>query len=411
MQKGRSEPCLISLYKACPRIDKRPKDGDNEGMLPELPPPTLITTPTQLKSLVSDLEQAGRFALDTESNSMYAYHYQVCLIQISTDEQDYIIDSLALRELGPLGDLARREDIEVTMHAAENDVLLLHKDFGWTFGKLFDTLWGARILGWPRPGLASILSEQFGVTLDKKMQRTDWGKRPLTPRQLAYARFDTHYLLPLRDQIERELRAAGRWQEAQEVFDDLRKIRWREKEPPTFWRLNGVRDLEPHQQAVLKALFEWREQRASQRDLPPYRIMRNETLLELARRLPANESEFMRVPGVPRRFPPHLARKLASIIRRAQKSEAPAPPVRNHIGQRPDEKAMARYEALRQWRTRKAAERGVEPDVVMTNSTLMTIARANPGGRDELEALGVLGAWRLNAYGQEILETMKTLRT
>ncbi len=380
-------------------------------MLPELPPPTLITTPTQLKSLVSDLEQAGRFALDTESNSMYAYHYQVCLIQISTDEQDYIIDSLALRELDPLGELVRREDVEVTMHAAENDVLLLHKDFGWTFGKLFDTLWGARILGWQRPGLASILSEHFGVTLDKKMQRTDWGKRPLTARQLAYARFDTHYLLPLRDQIEGELRAAGRWQEAQEVFDDLRKIRWREKEPPTFWRLNGVRDLEPHQQAVLKALFEWREQRASKRDLPPYRIMRNETLVELARRLPANESELMRAPGIPRRFPPHLARKLASIIRRAQKREAPAPPVRNHIGQRPDEKAMARYEALRQWRTRKAAERGVEPDVVMTNSTLMTIARANPGSRNELEALGVLGAWRLNAYGKEILKTMKARRT
>ncbi len=376
-------------------------------MLPQLPPPTLITTSDQLQRLVADLQQAGRLALDTESNSMYAYHYQVCLIQISTDEQDYIIDSVALRELASLGDLVQREDMEVTMHAAENDVLLLHKDFGWTFGKLFDTLWGARILGWQRPGLASILNEKFGVTLDKKMQRTDWGKRPLTPRQLDYARFDTHFLLSLRDRIEGELRTAGRWQEAQEVFEELRRIRWQGKKPPTFWRLNGVRDLAPHQQAVLKALFEWREQRASQRDLPPYRIMRNETLVALAQHLPANERDFMRTPGVPRRFPSHLARKLTGIIRRAQREKPPVYPARQQTSPRPDEATMTRYEALRRWRTRKAEQRGVETDVVMTNNTLMAIARAHPRSREELAALGVLGPWRLEAYGEDLLRAMK----
>jgi ribonuclease D len=292
------------------------------------------------------------------------------------------------------------------MHAAENDVLLLNKDFGWTFGRLFDTLWGARILGWQRPGLASILQEQFGVTLDKKMQRTDWGKRPLTSRQLAYARFDTHYLLPLRDKIEAELRAAGRWEEALEVFDDLREIRWREKDPATFWRLHGARDLEPQQQAVLKALFEWRERRASQRDMPPYRIMRNETLVALAQRLPATEAELLSTPGVPRRFPPHLARKLVKIIQRAQREKPPALPSRQQTGQRPDEETLARYEALRQWRTRKAGERGVDPDVIMTNSTLMAIAWANPDTMQALEALDILRPWRLSAYGDEILETL-----
>ena len=380
-------------------------------MLPELPPPILITTATQLKLLVADLDRAGRFALDTESNSMYAYHYQVCLIQISTDEQDYIIDSLALRELDPLGELVQREDVEVTMHAAENDVLLLHKDFGWTFGRLFDTLWGARILGWQRPGLASILKEQFGVELDKKMQRTDWGKRPLSARQLSYARMDTHFLLPLRDRIEQELRAAGRWEEAQEVFADLTRIRWHEKDPATFWRLSGVRDLEPQQQAVLKALFDWREQRASQRNVPPYRVLRNETLVELARTQPRNEAELMRVPGVPRRFPPHLARKLVNIIRKAQKAPVPAYPARQSSGQRPDDNAIARYEALRQWRTAKAAQRGVEPDVVMTNSVLMTIANANPASLEELGVLGVLGPWRLGEYGPDILRIISKKRS
>ena len=128
-------------------MDKQAREGDNKAMLPQLPPPTVITTPVQLEDLVQTLARAGRFALDTESDSMYAYHYKICLIQISTETQDYIIDTLALRALEPLGELVKRSDIEITMHAAENDVLLLNKDFGWTFGKLFDTLWGARILG------------------------------------------------------------------------------------------------------------------------------------------------------------------------------------------------------------------------------------------------------------------------
>ena len=374
--------------------------------LPDLPSPLVITQPHQLKLLIADLERAGRFALDTESNSMYAYHYQICLIQVSTEEQDVIIDTVALRELEPLARLVAREDIEITMHAAENDILLLNKDFGWTFGNIFDTLWGARILGWSHPGLASILKERFGITLDKRMQRTDWGKRPLSPEQLAYARLDTHFLLPLRDEIERELRAAGRWEEAQEVFADLRHIRWKERESPSFWRLSGIRDLEPQQQAVLKALFDWRERRAEQRNLPPYRILRNEVLVALAREMPHTEAEMRRIPGFPRRFPPHLARKLLDVIRRGKNAPPPPLPLRNG-GQRPDEATLARYEALRHWRTEKARARGVDPDVVMTNDKLMTIARGHPKSLDALESLGVLGPWRLQAYGEEILSVIR----
>ena len=376
--------------------------------MPQLPPPTLITQPHQLRLLVAELRDAGRFALDTESNSMYVYHEQVCLIQISTDQRDVIIDPLALPDLDPLGDLVARPEIEVTMHAAENDMLLLHRDFGWVFGRVFDTLWGARILGWSHPGLASILQERFGIQLDKRMQRTDWGKRPLSPEQIAYARMDTHFLLPLRDEIEHALREAGRWEEAQEVFSELLEIRWQERAEPTIWRLPGARDLEPQQLAVLQALFQWREQRAQQRNLPPYRILRNDILLALARTMPRTEAAMRAIPGFPRRFPPHLARKLLTIISKARQAPPPQPP--QHTGQRPDDATLARYEALRAWRTAKAQARGVAPDVVMTNSKLMALARAHPRTLDELAATGLLGPWRLQTYGEDILRVMEEAR-
>ena len=374
--------------------------------LPQLPPPHQVATPDQLTQMVAALRQAQRFALDTESNSLYAYYYRVCLIQISTDDADYLLDPLALEDLAPLRALVAEPGIEVTMHAAENDLLLLHHDFGFLFSQVFDTLWAARILGWNKPGLASILKEQFGVVQNKRMQRTDWGKRPLTEEQLQYARLDTHYLLPLRDQLEQDLRNSGRWEEAKEVFDSLIDIRWQEKEPLTIWRISGVRDLTPQQLAVLQALFDWREKRAQKRDMPPFKVLRNETLMALAQRQPTTANALRQTPFTPRRLPNHLVRQLLRAIRQGQTMPPPSPPHRTTNNRRPTEAEQARYERLRAWRTRVARARGVDPDVVLTNQVLMALARAHPADIAALQATELLGPWKLSAYGPDILKAM-----
>lgn len=368
--------------------------------------PPLITTPDALALAVADLRRAGRFALDTESNSLYAYHYRVCLIQAASDSADYLIDTLALPDQSLLHELVAEPGIEVTMHAAENDTLLLHRDFGFRFHRLFDTLWAARILGWRQAGLAAILQDLFGVQLDKRMQRTDWGRRPLTPDQIAYARLDTHYLLPLRDRLEAELKARGRWAEAEEAFAGLTAIVWEGKEAPSFWRLPGAWDLEPRQQAVLKALFDWREAAASRRDIPPFKVMGNEVLITLAKTQPATLSELRSTPGLPRYLPEAIARTLRAMIEDAQTHPTPAPPERNHT-RRPDADTLTRYDRLRAWRTRTAEQRGVDPDVVLTNQALMAIARLNPLDLSALAAAALLGAWKLDAYGPAIVQALR----
>lgn len=372
--------------------------------LPVLPPPELITQPDHLLRIMQELRASERFALDTESNSLYAYHYRVCLIQISTAEQDYLIDTIALPDQTPLKMVVADPAIEVTIHAAENDILLLHRDFGFRFGHIFDTLWAARVLGWSKPGLASILNKQYGIKLDKRMQRTDWGRRPLSAEQMEYARLDTHYLLRLRDQMEQELRQHKRWREAVEVFEGLREIVWEEKEAPTFWRLNGVNDLTPGQQAVLQALFDWREANASRRDVPPFKVMRNEVLISLAQEQPADEHQLRQIQGISQRLPSHVARKLLKTIRRGQQAPPPQPPPRNHNGRRrPDDIEMARFDRLRHWRRRTADARGVESDVILTNAVLMALARANPADLEALTATDLLSEWKIATYGPEIL--------
>ena len=371
---------------------------------PTLAPAFLVTTAESLARTVGELRAASCFALDTESNSLYAYHYRVCLIQASTPGADYLIDTLALPDQSLLADLVAEPGIEVTIHAAENDVLLLNHDFGFRFEKLFDTLWAARILGWPQVGLAAILQETFGVQVEKRLQRTDWGRRPLTPEQLRYGQIDTHYLLPLAEQQTAELKACDRWKEAQEVFAEITGIVWEGKETPGIWRLSGVWDMEPRQQAVLKALFDWREATASQRNVPPFKVLSNDALLALSFGQPETTTQLRAVPSLPRSLSEGVERAILRAVHEGKRQPPPQPPERNH-GRPPSPEVVARYDRLRAWRRRTAEARGVEPDVVMTNQVLMGIARAHPRDLAELEATHLLGPWRLQTYGPTILHS------
>ncbi len=371
---------------------------------PRLAPPLLVTTAESLARTVGELRAANCFALDTESNSLYAYHYRICLIQASTPGADYLIDTLALPDQSLLADLVAEPGIEVTIHAAENDVLLLNRDFGFRFEKLFDTLWAARILGWSQVGLAAILQETFGVQVDKRLQRTDWGRRPLTPEQLRYGQIDTHYLLPLAEQQTAELKACDRWEEAQEVFAEITGIVWEGKETPGIWRLSGTWDMEPRQQAVLKALFDWREATASQRNVPPFKVLSNDALLALSFGQPETTAQLRAVPSLPRNLSEGVARALLRAVHEGKRQPPPQPLERNH-GRPPSPEVLARYDRLRAWRKRTAEARGVEPDVVMTNQVLMGIARAHPRDLAELEATHLLGPWRLQTYGPTILHS------
>jgi len=154
--------------------------------------PGLITRTDQLEALLAQLRQHDAIAIDTESDSLYAYREKVCLIQLSITGADFLIDPLGPIELQPLAPLMADEKVQKVFHASEYDVMCLRRDFGFTFCNLFDTMWAARILGWKRVGLGDILQEHFSVTLDKRWQRHNWGTRPIEPAALSYAQYDTH---------------------------------------------------------------------------------------------------------------------------------------------------------------------------------------------------------------------------
>ncbi len=142
----------------------------------------LIDQPDALAQMVEALRARRTIAVDTESNSFYAYHRRVCLIQISVPGTDYIVDPLAGMDLSPLGEIFADSRIQKVFHAAEQDIAGLWEDFRFQVTNLFDTMRAARLLGWPRAGLADLLWEHFGVRTDKRYQRYNWGQRPSLPR-------------------------------------------------------------------------------------------------------------------------------------------------------------------------------------------------------------------------------------
>lgn len=368
--------------------------------------PILVDTPQALARTVARLQAEPAVAVDTESNSFYVYHEQVCLIQFSIPGQDFLVDPLALSDLSPLGPLFADPGIEKVFHAAEYDVMCLKRDFGFQFANLFDTMIAARILGWKRYGLGSILEERFGVRQDKRLQRANWGQRPLSPEQLRYAVLDTHYLLPLRDILRAELQARRREREAREAFAALPALEWNRHEfdPENFWSIKGARDLSPTGQAVLRELYIYRDEQARARNVPPFKVVSNAVLIRLSERRPTTIRELRRVKGISQVIIKRYGRGLLEAIRRGRNAPPPQPPERPP---RPQNAVLERYEALRRWRKRRAAARGVEPDVLISNDALFELAKRPPRDLKDLTEMNLLGPWQLETYAAELLAVLR----
>lgn len=368
-----------------------------------LPPIELIQRPEQLRRLVAYLKRQPRIAVDTESNSLYAYTERVCLIQLSVPEVDYLIDPLALSDLSPLRPLLASSKIEKVFHAAEYDLLCLKRDFDFLVANVYDTRIACRTLGWKVTGLGDILNKEFGVSLDKRCQRANWGKRPLPAHLLDYARLDTHYLLPLRDRLEAELRQAAQLDEAAEAMAYASQTALPHRdERPTFWSVSHARELNPEQAAVLRELYGVRDRNARRLDRPPFKVMEDHTLLQIARLMPSDNQQLSSVPGMtPRQIQRYGGDVLAAVARGCSGPRPRRPKTENG-----DQVIQARYEALRRWRKRAAEARQIESDVVLPREMLWAIARSAPRTLDELRPMMDPLSWRHRIYGQEIISAL-----
>ncbi|HUV26035.1 MAG TPA: HRDC domain-containing protein [Anaerolineales bacterium] len=372
-----------------------------------LPKPVMITRVDALSQMVNQLASEAILAVDTESNSLYAYQERVCLIQFSTPQDDFLVDPLALDDLTPLEALFADDKIEKIFHAAEYDLISMKRDFQFRFENLFDTMIAARILGWEQIGLGSILKAEFDVELNKRYQRANWGKRPIPAEMMAYARLDTHYLIPLRFRLKSELMSQNRWPLAEEDFARLRYVNGRDPHdlPEPCWRVRGAYDLAPQQAAVLLELCRYRSQVAKSINRPVFKVISDQTLIAIAEICPRSKGALEKLPELSvnqyQRHGPDLLRAVETGLK--------AEPVYPPRSPRPDELYLARVEELRNWRKRTAKQAQVKSDVILPRDVLYEIAARDPNGQDELAEVMEQLPWRLEQYGDQILATLSDL--
>lgn len=371
-------------------------------MTPSLPPPVWVAEPDALVHLAPSLAHHARLAVDTESNSLHAYREQVCLIQFSTPQTDYLIDPLALHDLSPIAPLFSDPGIEKVFHAVEYDQICLKRDFGITFVHIFDTMQAARILGYKQVGLDSMLAEKLGITLNKHYQKADWAERPLSPEMLNYARLDTHHLLDLRDSLQAELQQRGRWELAIEEFARLAIGNGSTKaDLPAWQRVKGTQNLSARQLAILQELCTWRCAQAETMGRPVFKVMDDKRLVSIVLAAPKTESDLEALNLTARQI-----YVFGSDILQAVGRGRKAPPLRRPRSGHPDPLILNRLNVLSGWRKSVAQKIGVESDVVLPKPWMHAIAEQNPGTIDELSALMPQSPWRLENFGAEILKVL-----
>jgi ribonuclease D len=263
----------------------------------------IISRPEELAAFCAELEKCPHFGFDTEFVGEDSYHPRLCLVQVATDECLTLIDPLSVGPLDAFWRLVVDPARIVVVHAGREEVRLCRLWTGQTPGNLFDLQLAAGLAGMAYPlGHGTLVSQLLGVQLSKGETLTEWRDRPLTPSQIRYAFDDVQYLLPLWKKLSARLAKLGRDEWAREEFRRLAASAAPDEPDTEKWRrLRGLGSLDRRRLAVARALYDWREAAAARSNRPTRAIVRDDLIVEIARRNPTRERDLQVMRGLPRR--------------------------------------------------------------------------------------------------------------
>src|SRR5947208_7527880 len=373
----------------------------------------VIADAAQLAELLSLIEPVDRVAIDTEADSLHCYREKLCLLQISVPaaagvvdagrdletasgnrdqrswlQHDSIVDPLADLDLEPLRQVL--ETREIVLHGADYDLRMLRRGLNFIAHQIFDTMIAARLLGIREFSLAALVKRHFGLELPKGSQKANWAKRPLPARMAEYAINDVRHLLPLAEKLEAELDRYQRrdWlrQSCQRAIEQAAVARVRKQDE--FWRIRGSGLLRGRPAAVLRALWQWREQEAETADRPPFHILQNEELVNAAASFASGSVPDYKHFSSRRR---QAFREAARIALAAPESDWPV--LHRRFGIRPSVETVRRTEELRRRRDKSAEEIGLEPSFIVARGQLEAITT------DQTRAAPLLVPWQRELLG------------
>jgi ribonuclease D len=368
-----------------------------------------VDVPEKLAGAAELLAGQRELGIDAEMNGLHAFKARVCVLQISTETADVVVDTVRVKDLGPVRDALVAPGAIRYAHGAAHDVKCLKQDFGIGIEGLFDTYVASQLLGVEKLGYGDIVATRYGATLDKALQTADWGRRPLTPAQVEYLRGDVRYLIPLGRELAAELKARDLLEEAQYEFSRVAALPADpdESDPEAWLRVKETRDLPPVGQSILRELVRARDGIARRMDRPPFKVAGEKTLLDIARAKPATAEELAKIPGLPRQGNARLAQELFEAVARGIAAGAPPPrPPAPRLEGEEVRARRAREEALRGWRKKIATAKKLPPMAVLPSYTLEDLVRAPARSIEDLGTRPGMIPKRLRLYGEEILAAL-----
>ena len=378
----------------------------------------LVDTGSDLQRFERALSAHTLVALDTESNSAHSYAARICLMQFAMTRRNWdgsdgdlelwLIDPdrIDVRRLAPLFADPRRRFV---MHGAQSELGYLHKEFRISVANLFDTQIAARLAGWTSTSIGSILDTEFQVRQSKRVRMSDWGKRPFTASQLAYACSDVAFLVPLYRNLFRRLTDRGRLAEGLAHMEEVTSADYSRfgSQVKTFWDHQATKQVPLKDMGVYKSLWEWREDLARASDRPRSMVVTDKALLALARHQPTTRRSLELCKCLDRRQMRQVGEDILTCVQRGQRQRVAARPRIQPAQAATDRQQLGLFNALRRWRLGKSNERGVDPDIVLSKHSLKAIAAEAPVSVAALAAYHILPDWKLEQYGQELVDIVQ----
>jgi ribonuclease D len=369
-------------------------------------PVRIVDQPGSLDVAVREIAGSQVIALDTESNSLHRYPEQLCLIQVATLSQIYIIDTISLEAVTPLKEILQDGSIIKVIHGADYDIRSLDRYGGLRVRNIYDTYIAARFAGVPKVGLADLLKDLLGVTIpkSKQLQHADWGLRPLSSDAVEYAATDVRHLLALREILDQRLQSLGRSAWVSEECSRLENVRYTPPNPETaFLSVKGAQHLNGCGLAVLKQLYLFREEEARRQHRPPFFVIPDGALVYLSSNPAGHLTD---VPGLGQNGFQRFGNLLQQAIREGQK----VPPVeRPPVTYEPLSPGQAQLlSRLKAWRASIALKLALDPSLLWPTASLERIARAPDMFPSELNS-SCVRCWQREQFASSLEALLKSL--
>ena len=371
-----------------------------------------VDTQEELAQLCRSLETEQKIAVDLEADSMHHFTEKVCLIQIGSSKGVFLVDPLQTDRIDLLAPVMADPLVEKIMHGADFDVRSLDRDFGIRVSNLFDTEIACKIIGIRERGLAALAKEYCNADLDKKFQKTDWTRRPLTDDMLSYCAEDVAYLFRISDILKKSLLEKGRLEWVRQECEKQTRVRFEQNnDSPLFIKFKGAGKMDSRTLTVLEYLLHMRMKIAEKKDFPLFKVMGADSLSRMAWKKPVTKEMLKRSGALSDKQMSMYGNACIRAVKEAL--ELPGPELFTYPknrGTRVSDIEQKRIKALKKMRTKKSTAMEIEEGFLLNNALITVLAKTNPTRREEVAEMENISPWQAELLADDILRALEGLR-